>query len=150
MAGLFSVRVNDKAFRSYLDRLQGRMSDMTPVMSEIGAVLESRVSGRFETETDPSGTPWAPWAQSTRENYPDDGNGRILDRYGDLLASLNWQANASSVRVGFGQPYAAYHEWGTSRMPQRGLLMDDPDAGTLAPDDERLVLDLLVGWLDGA
>ena len=67
-----------------------------------------------------------------------------------MLSSLNWQADASSVRVGFGQPYAVYHEWGTKRMPRRGLLFENPDAGALAPDDEKAVLDLLLEWLDGA
>ena len=68
----------------------------------------------------------------------------------DMLSSLNWQADASSVRVGFGQPYAVYHEWGTKRMPRRGLLFENPDAGALAPDDEKAVLDLLMDWLDAA
>ena len=112
-------------------------------MEAIGAELEARVSGRFETESDPRGHPWAPWAPSTVEDYPKDGNRRILDRYGDMLSSLSHQADADSVRVGFGDPVAAYHEWGTVHMPRRGLLMDDPDAGTLAPDDETAVLEIL-------
>ena len=84
------------------------------------------------------------------ESYPDDGNGRILDRYSDLMGSLSWDADASSVRVGFGQPYATYHEWGTRHMPRRGLLFDDPDAGSLTPEDDQLVVDMLLSWLDGA
>lgn len=148
--GLIEVSISDGAFREYLAQLQARLGNLEPVMADIGAVLESRISGRFETETDPSGQPWAPWAASTRESYPDDGNGRILDCYGDMLASLNWQADASSVRVGFGQPYAAFHVWGTKRMPRRDPMFDDPDAGTLVEDDEQLVLDLVLGWLEGA
>lgn len=35
-------------------------------------------------------------------------------------------------------------------MPRRGLLFENPDAGALAPDDEKAVLDLLMEWLDGA
>ena len=119
-------------------------------MAAIGGMLEARISGRFETESDPTGVAWMPWAESTRASYPEDGNARILDRYGDMLSSLNWQADASSVRVGFGQPYAVYHEWGTKRMPRRGLLFENPDAGALAPDDEKAVLDLLMDWLDAA
>ena len=68
------------------------------------AELHSRVSA--ETETDPLGHPWAPWADSTRASYPKGGNRRILDRHGDMLSSLNHRADATSVRIGFGTPYA--------------------------------------------
>ena len=145
---MLTITIDDAALRDYLVQLQGRLGDLTEPMSEIGGVLESRISARFETQTDPRGAPWAPWAPSTRKSYPDDGNRRILDRYGDMLASLNWSADSSSVTVGFGQAYATYHEWGTKRMPRRGLLFDDPDAGTLTEDDERAVLDVLEHWLE--
>lgn len=42
-----------------------------------------------------------------------------------------------------GKPYAAFHEWGTERMPRRGLVFADPDAGTLAKGDEDAVLDII-------
>lgn len=145
---MLTIAVDDQAFRASLAELYRGMSDLTPVMRSIGMELESRISGRFESRTDPAGSGWAPWAQSTVGNYPEDGNRRLLDRYGDMLASLNHQADATSVRVGFGQPYAAFHEWGTKHMPRRGLLFADPDAGTLAEDDEAAVLDILGVWLN--
>ncbi|MEG0051678.1 MAG: phage virion morphogenesis protein [Comamonas sp.] len=145
---MITISTEDKAFRSSLNQLYRRMGNLRPVMESIGMELESRVSERFESRTDPSGSAWAPWAQSTVDGYPDDGNRRLLDRYGDMLASLNHQANTTSVRVGFGQSHATFHEWGTEHMPQRGLLFDNPDAGTLAADDEAAVLDILGVWLD--
>ena len=145
---MLTITADDKVFRSSLANLYRGMGDLTPVMQSIGMELESRISGRFESRTDPSGNAWAPWAQSTVDSYPDGGNRRLLDRYGDMLASLIHQADATSVRVGFGQPYAAFHEWGTEHMPRRGLLFADPDAGTLAEGDEAAVLDILGVWLD--
>lgn len=142
-----SVEVNSRALDDVLARLLRGMKNLTPVMDSIGQELESRVSGRFESQSDPLGRQWAPWAESTKENYPADGNARILDRYGDMLRSLNHKADSSSVRVGFGQPYAAFHEWGTKHMPRRGLLFADPDSGTLAEGDEMAVLDILGVWL---
>ena len=127
-------------------------------MQSIGQELEGRISARFETESDPVGKPWEEWAESTRAAYPYSGTdaaksmggpgaGRILDRYSDMLGSLNWDADASSVRIGFGQFYATFHEFGTKNMPRRGLLFDDPEAGTIAPGDERMVIELLEEWL---
>ncbi|MBB4844987.1 phage gpG-like protein [Paucibacter oligotrophus] len=152
---MLTVTVDSAPVAEVLSKLLGRLDDLTPAMASIGQELESRVSGRFETETDPLGHPWAPWAESTKESYPKDGNHRILDRYGDMLRSLNSRPDKTSVRVGFGavsskkgkDAYAVYHEWSTEHMPRRGLLMADPDAGTLAPDDEQAVLDILGTFL---
>lgn len=146
---MLTITADDKTYRASLASLYRGMGDLTSVMQSIGMELESRISGRFESRTDPNGGAWAPWAQSTVDGYPEGGNRRLLDRYGDMLASLNHQADPTSVRVGFGQPYAAFHEWGTEHMPRRGLLFDDPDAGTLAEGDEAAVLDIIGVWLDG-
>lgn len=144
---MLTVTIQNRGVSEVLSRIAARLEDLSPAMASIGAEMESRVSGRFETETDPFGHPWAPWAPSTVASYPKGGNRRILDRYGDMLASLNSQPDATSVRIGFGQAYAAYSEWGTEHMPRRGMLMGDPDAGTLAPDDEAAVLDILQTFL---
>jgi phage virion morphogenesis protein len=149
-----SVVVHSEALNAVLTKLVRGMKNLTPMMDSIGQKLESRISDRFETETDPLGMAWAPWAESTRENYPEDGNARILDRYGDMLQSLNHQADSSSMRVGFdavasktSDVYAVYHEWGTWKMPRRGLLFAYPDSGTLGKEDEASVLDILNVWL---
>ncbi|MES2948634.1 MAG: phage virion morphogenesis protein [Pseudomonadota bacterium] len=151
---MLTVTVNSKPVDDLLTQLLGRMDDLQPAMQGIGQELNSRISARFETRSDPMGRAWAPWAESTRENYPKDGRGLLLERYGDMLKSLNFQADSTAVRVGFGavaskkgDVYAAYHEWGTVKMPRRGLLFADPDAGTLAPGDEAAVLDIISGFL---
>lgn len=155
---MLTIAIDDEAFRDLLQTLQGRLQDMTPAMTGIGAEMESRVSRRFETRTDPTGKPWEKWADATDKSYPRpgtpaaikagrSGNARLLDRYGDMLQGLSYQAEAGSVRVGFDQSYATFHEFGTRRMPRRGLLMANPQAGTLAPDDERAVLDVLSDFL---
>lgn len=144
---MITITVQDRQVTETLQRLLARLADLTPAMRGIGMELESAVSDRFETKTDPSGATWAPWAKSTRRRYPDDGNGTLLDRYGDMLDSLNHQADQDSVSVGFGMPYAAYHEWGTRKMPRRGLLTTDPDAPSLGDEDARRVLEILETFL---
>lgn len=156
---MLTITVDDSAFRATMRRLQDGMSDLTPVMERIGYTLEANTRNRFETKTDPNGQRWKPWADSTRETYPTPGsvfaktegpgNGRLLDRYGTMLAGLSYKAQADSVRVGFAMPYAAYHEYGTKKMPRRGMLMGNPDAGTLGQADERAVIDILNGFLQG-
>lgn len=142
-----TIRIDDQALLEFLGGLRHKIDDMTPVMDSIGTEMETRVSNRFETQTDPMGVAWSPWAESTKASYPEDGNGRLLDRYGDMLASLNHQADESSVTYGFGMTYAVYHEFGTKRMPQRGLLTADPESGTLSDSDEAAILDVISRYL---
>lgn len=145
---MITIEVDDHAFRGYLQALQQRLGDLSKPMAEIGGILENRVRQRFETETDPSGRAWAPWAESTRKSYPKNGHHRILDRYGDMIKDVNARSDATSVRVGFPEDYATFHEFGTQRMPRRQTLFNDPVAGTLAPDDERAVIQVLESFLD--
>lgn len=145
-----TVTVDSAPLLAVLDRLYATTSDLTPIMDAIGMEMESRISQRFEDEADPLGLPWADWKPSTKANYPKDGNKRKLDRFGDMLAGLSHQATADSAIIGFDREYAAYHEWGTKYMVRRGLLFADPDAGTLAPDDERALIDIIMQTLDAA
>lgn len=157
---MLTITVDDSAFRATMRRLQDGLSDLTPVMERIGYTLEANVKNRFETATDPNGQPWKAWTEQTRATYPfagteyakgdeGPGNGRLLDRYGTMLGGLNHQADSNSVRVGFAMPYAAYHEYGTKKMHRRGMLMGNPDAGTLGQGDEKAVLDILNDFLQG-
>lgn len=138
-----SITLLDAPVLDVLHDLTRKIDDMTPVMDSIGQEMETRVSDRFETQTDPMGVVWSPWADSTKAYYPEDGNGQLLDRYGDMLASLGHQADSSSVAYGFAMPYAAYHEFSTKHMPRRGMLTADPEAGTLSPSDQAAVLDII-------
>ncbi len=151
---MLTITADSKLVTDMLTELSRRMSNLQPAMNDIGMAIETRVSGRFETRTDPLGKAWEPWAESTRENYPKDGRGFVLERYGHMLNSLNSKADSSSVRIGFGavasksgDVYATYHEFGTETMPRRGLLFADPNTGTLSPDDEQTVLDVIGGFL---
>lgn len=152
MIPIVTIDIQDREVLDYLGQLQRKLGDMTPVMDAIGQRLEEQVSGRFETESDPNGAAWKPhpikgypWVYD--KYYPKDGNRKLLDRSGDMLRSLGHQADASSVLVGFGQHYAAYHEFGTKHMQRRGLLTADPDSRTLGEDDRRAILDLVASYL---
>jgi phage gpG-like protein len=157
---MLTIKVNDKAFGQPLRELADALGDPAPVLDAIGHLLETEARGRAERGVDPSGARWATWSDATREGYPwpgaetkeriehGPGNGRLLDRYGDMLGRLSYQVTGDRVRVGFAHDYATYHEYGTKHMRRRGLLTADPDTGTLGAEDEASVLDLITGWLD--
>jgi phage virion morphogenesis protein len=149
---MMSIEVHSDPVLRLLNRIYRQLHDTGDVMEHIRASLESRVSERFEFERDPMGKAWDDWRKDKDKvkRYPRDGNMRLLDRYSDMLGSLESEADADSVRIGFGQTYAAFHEFGTARMPRRGLLFADPEAGTLSQSDEEMVVAIIRKYLRGA
>lgn len=135
------IEIHSQPAEDMLNRLIQQGQNMSPVMEAIGMELESRVSNRFETKTDPNGVPWAPWKPSTVKSYPNDGNRSLLDRYGDMLLSLTHQSDKDSSIIGFGQHQAEFHDSGTKNMVRRGILTNG--VGTLGSGDEQAVLRLL-------
>lgn len=146
---MFRLTVDSGSYRVYFSKLEQIPADMPKVLDGIGQMLESRISARFETQKDPMGVKWAALKPSTLKSYPKDGNRKILNRHGDMMRSLNHylQDNGNAVVVGFGQPYATFHEYGTKNMERRGLLFGDPIARTLSPGDDAAVLDALNSYL---
>lgn len=148
---MITIGVQDAALVRAVNALQGHLQDLTQPMRDVGQALEGQVSQRFMSMTDPNGEAWESLSKATLAQRAKNGTtGNTLDEHGTMLQSLSWQSNAKTATVGFGQPYAAYHEWGTKRMPRRGLLMANPDVGTLGADDLELVLDVLADYLSGA
>jgi len=130
------------------DALLARLDDATEMYDAIGQEMESRILGRFETQTDPDGAAWHPWAQATIDHYPDDGHRKLLDRYGDMLRSVSHQAEKNRAIIGFGMPYETYHEWGTEIMPRRGLMTSDPETGELGQGDIDSILEIVSVFFD--
>ena len=64
-----------------------------------------------------------------------------------MLGGLSYQVGKRSVTVGFADPYAVFHEFGTKRMARRGMLTTNPKRGTLGPTDKAEVLEILNHWL---
>jgi phage virion morphogenesis protein len=89
-------------------------------MATIGATLLLSSQMRIEqTKIGPDGTPWEPWAKSTLKKRQRDGTAAqgILKLRGNLMNSLNYQANESSVKVSMGatgrsMDYARIHQLG--------------------------------------
>jgi phage virion morphogenesis protein len=132
---MLRITVDSSAVGTALEHLKAVAGDLTPVMIDISATLLERVSERFEMRRDPLGASWTP---KKGERTP----ATLIDSQ-HMLNSRTRRADASTAEVGFGQPYAVYHEFGTNRMPRRGILFANPEAGQLSTTDEQLILDAI-------
>lgn len=134
MADGITVRIDAGEFGSTAARLQALLADMTEPMDVVGRTLHMRVLHCFDTESSPSGAPWAPLALSTIAQRQRLGfwPGKILDRHGvtGLLGSITHEAGPNSVELGTNSPHAGYLQLGTKKMPARKFLfegtLDDP------------------------
>ena len=94
------IEVDSQPVLDAFNRLIAAGQEPRTLLDAIGEEMEARVSNRFETKTDPAGSPWAPWKTSTVKSYPKSGaNNRLLDRYSDMLGSLNRQVRRDPERI---------------------------------------------------
>ncbi|MFT0861750.1 phage virion morphogenesis protein [Ancylobacter sp. G4_0304] len=97
-----------------LERLAG--ADTTPLMTDIGAVLESSMRERVEdTKTGPDGTPWAPNRA---------GTSTLLETGRHLRDSFAFIASQDQVLAGASWEYAHVH--------QDGAVIKAKDGGRLS------------------
>ena len=166
-----SARIDDRAVTALLNRLQKRVSDMSPLMNKIGAFYERWVLENFSSESAPDGTPWKPLAQDTmmmglakkkgfRKNGGLSARGKryiqgkkILRESGDLEGSIHFQADKLSVTIGSSGsiPYAAIQQMGGQAgrgkkvtIPARPYLaMNSGDGLALAEKDRTWIMDMV-------
>ena len=86
MADFISISVTGlTGLRVDLARALTRLDKPRDLMATLGAVLEANIERRFDRKVDPTGTPWAPLAESTKKAYAAQDKGA---RRGTLILSL--------------------------------------------------------------
>lgn len=130
-----------------LETIRRRLDDHRGLYERLGEALVGSAARRFAAQRDPDGVPWAPPAPSSPGGVA--GRHPVLRRTGALASSLGYRVTEGGLLVGYGVGYAAYHEWGTRRLPRRGLL-NAAGGGELGAEDRAMVLELLHDWLERA
>lgn len=134
-----------------IDQAILQIANPDELMESIGAVLESNIQSRFDAKVDPSGAPWAPLSPATLAGYEraSKGNvpGSLLERTRQMRDSLTFTSGSDFVEVGMTRltnsaewNVATLHEYGTEKMPRRGLLTADPVRGELGAGDRADIL----------
>lgn len=166
----YSIRgeFDDAQLQAALESLLAGLAEPRPLLQDIGDRLEANVALRFETKTDPQGAAWPALSAATIAIYESqwfiDRNpafkggipGSLLQRTNALRQSLAFNVADDGLELGFSRAtrggkwqVAMLHEFGTAKMPRRGLLTADPKTGTLGAADQADVLTALNDWLAG-
>lgn len=163
----YTIEISDQAVKSALNQLQGRVSNLTPIMQAIGESIMERTKQRFATSTGPDGARWRPNAPATLASYivrapgknfrkdgrlNQQGANRIagkkplIGHSGDLARQFHIRADATSVTVASSPIYAAIQQFGGKAgrghkvtIPARPFLPMTA-GGELYPQERDLVL----------
>ncbi len=100
-----------RAFR----KLQGVMTNTTPVMAAIGTGMVSSTQQRFVTQTDPEG---ASWTALNPAYAAGKRNSRILTESGRLRDSISSAPSRDEVSIGTNVIYAGVHQLGATITPK--------------------------------
>lgn len=138
------VEFDDRAVQAALENAQQALGDLTPAMSAIGEYMVLRTEERFDQEQSPSGQPWAPLTTAYLEQKRRKNKIlKILQREGDLIRTIVYNAEKDFVEVGTNRDYGEYHQFGTSKMPARPYL-------GVNPEDEREIAAIIEDYLRDA
>ncbi|GJQ23582.1 phage virion morphogenesis protein [Candidatus Brocadia sapporoensis] len=110
---MIEIKVEDGEVRGLLNRLSGRMQNLSPVMRAISGIMHDAVEENFEREGRPK---WKKLAKSTEEQRAKKGKwpGKILQLSQGGLAAANTQGyNNHSAWVSNNKEYAAAQQFGT-------------------------------------
>jgi phage virion morphogenesis protein len=149
---------NMQAVKAAFEGLQARLADLTPVFEDIGDAMLNVTRERFNTQTAPDGTPWAPLSPAYQAIKPRNQD-KILTLHGRLRGTLDYQADKDQVRIGTPSIYGATHQFGAAKgafgrtrfgvpIPW-GDIPARPFLG-LSSDDEQELLDILNDHLSRA
>jgi phage virion morphogenesis protein len=116
---MITIELKDAEVSAILNRLGAVMSDLTPVMQEIGEQLVFETEQRFAQGVAPDGTAWAPKSETTKEVYARRGDSVSLKPLfgpsGRLHSTIDYRAGSDFVEVGSGAIYAAVMQFGAEQ-----------------------------------
>lgn len=111
-----NITLDDHAVRSALQRLAGRLSDLTPVMEALGQVLQTATDLTFRDQRDPWGERWEELSEVTigrrRQGPRGDQEPQILRDMGFLAGSLTTRASRDDLLFGTNLVYAPVQQFG--------------------------------------
>ena len=116
---MITIQFNDEALQAGLDRLARAVTDLTPLMQDIGEEMVVSTKDRFLAGVSPEGVAWAPKSQTTIDQYrrrrdPVDLR-PLIGPSRRLSSEIQWQASATEVEWGSNLIQAAVMQFGAAK-----------------------------------
>jgi phage virion morphogenesis protein len=114
---MITLEINDGGLLAALARLEAGVTDMTPAMSAVAAVLRDGAEERGKRGVDPEGNAWAPRSPVTLARYLAEGVsfGGVLWKSGDMLGVIGSDYGPDFASVGSNEPQSAVMQFGAAQ-----------------------------------
>ena len=157
---MIRVELKDDEISAALERLSAALTDMTPVMEDIGELLTRSTKERFVAGVDPKGNKWPGKSGTTLDIYQARGD-RVDPRplfgpSGRLSSEIAYTIglDRKSVEIGSNQIYAAVMQFGAAKGSLGGgapwgNIPARPFMG-LSDRDQTNILETIDEWLERA
>lgn len=119
MAEIIKIDIDQRQVAGWLAAMVARARNLSPAMRTIAGYLAASVEDNFAAQGRP---PWTPLAPSTIKARKAKGYwpGKILQRRGELAASVQQGHSDTAAWAGSNKKYAAVHQFGdTITIPAR-------------------------------
>lgn len=157
-------KIDLSAAEALFAALDAALTDMTPVMNDLGELLTTSTKERFPTGTAPDGTKWASKSQTTLNRYGAKKSNRVDVRplfgpTGLLSQQIFSETSATEVSWGSNLIYSAVMQFGAGKgafgsmangspIPW-GNIPARPFIGVSAKDEANIIISL-EDWLMSA
>lgn len=115
---MIEYELNTGEAEAVFERLARKLSNLEPVMQDLGELFVESTKERFKEGKAPDGTPWAPKSQATLDHYArgeDPVDFRpLFGPSGRLSKEIHSQADAQGVSWGSSLIYAAVMQFGAT------------------------------------
>lgn len=161
----FDIDIDDRQIATFFGQLRDRLSDMTPVMQDIGELMVDSTKQRFIAGEGPDGTAWSPKSEATIAAYLARGDTPdfrpLFGPSRRLSSEISYRVGPGGESVEWGSSliYAAVQQFGAVKgafgTTERGASIPwgsipaRPFLG-LSTDDEDKLKSLLQEWLESA
>lgn len=161
----FDIEVNDDQIATFFTQLRDRLTNMTPLMQDIGEMMVDSTKQRFIAGEDPDGNEWAAKSEATIAAYHARGDTPdfrpLFGPSKRLSSEVSYRVGPGGQRVEWGSSliYAAVHQFGA----KKGAFGETTSGGKipwgdiparpflgLSSDDEDKLKALLLEWLESA
>lgn len=114
MASGVRLNIDGKEANGALSGLLGAVSDLRPMLKDVGEYVVGTTKERFRRSVSPEGQPWAP----LNPLYAAKKTGPGILRENGRLAEIVYQLASDSVLIGSTRIYAAIHQFGGTIKPK--------------------------------
>lgn len=123
------VDIDTREVDELLRKIDLSISDIQPVLRDIGEYLLRSHDERFRSGVDPKGSPWQELSPAYKARKTKNKD-KVLVLSGDLMDSLSYNISGSQLSFGTNKLYGATHQFGRDAIPARpfiGLSSSDTD-----------------------